>query len=91
MGCHSGLLKQVKTVAPAAVWNRCIVLRQVLATEKMQMELRELLDEAVITVNLIKSRTMNARVFSILCAKMGTSFKLRGPMAVLRQGPHPPV
>lgn len=40
----------------------------------MPKELRVVLDEAVKTVNLIKSRAMNARLFSILCNEMGAHF-----------------
>lgn len=47
---------------------------QALATKKMPKELRAVLDEAVKIVNLIKSRAMNARLFSILCNDMGAHF-----------------
>ncbi|XP_073337223.1 zinc finger BED domain-containing protein 5-like [Pagrus major] len=45
-----------------------------LATKRMPKELRAVLDEAVKIVNLIKSHAMNARLFSILCNKMGAHF-----------------
>nr|XP_033506785.1 zinc finger BED domain-containing protein 5-like [Epinephelus lanceolatus] len=73
-GRHSGLVKQVQAVAPAAVWSHCIIHRQALATKRMPKELRTVLDEAVKIVNLIKSRAMNARLFSILCNEMGAHF-----------------
>ncbi|XP_060790841.1 zinc finger BED domain-containing protein 5-like [Neoarius graeffei] len=74
-GRHSGLVKQVQTVAPAAVWNHCIIHRQALAAKTMPKELCVVLDEAVKVVNTIKSRALNARLFSILCDKMGARFK----------------
>ncbi|XP_056126207.1 zinc finger BED domain-containing protein 5-like [Rhinichthys klamathensis goyatoka] len=74
-GRHSGLVKQVQAVAPAAVWKHCIIHRQALATKRMPQELRAVLDEAVKIVNLIKSRTLNARLFSILCNEMGAQFQ----------------
>lgn len=40
----------------------------------MPKELRAVLDEAVKIVNLIKSRAMNARLFSIFCNEMGAHF-----------------
>ncbi|KAM3835905.1 zinc finger BED domain-containing protein 5-like [Diretmus argenteus] len=73
-GRHSGLVKQVQAVAPAAVWSHCIIHRQALATKRMPKELRAVLDEAVKIVNLIKSRALNARLFSILCNEMGAHF-----------------
>ncbi|KAM3875808.1 ranBP-type and C3HC4-type zinc finger-containing protein 1-like [Diretmus argenteus] len=45
-GRHSGLVKQVQAVAPAAVWSHCIIHRQALATKRMPKELRAVLDEA---------------------------------------------
>ncbi|XP_032376013.1 zinc finger BED domain-containing protein 5-like [Etheostoma spectabile] len=74
-GRHSGLVKKVQEVAPAAIWTHCIIHRQALATKRMPQELHTVLDEAVKIVNLIKSRAMNARVFSILCKEMGAHFK----------------
>ncbi|XP_053170201.1 zinc finger BED domain-containing protein 5-like [Scomber japonicus] len=73
-GRHSGLVKQVQAVAPAAVWSHCIIHRQALATKRMPKELRTVLDEAIKIVNLIKSRALNARLFSILCNEMGAHF-----------------
>jgi hypothetical protein len=74
-GRHSGLVKKVQVVAPAAVWKHCIIHRQALATKKMPKELRAVLDEAVQIVNLIKSRAMNSRLFSVLCNDMGAHFQ----------------
>ncbi|KAF7643440.1 hypothetical protein LDENG_00239380 [Lucifuga dentata] len=74
-GHHSGLVKQVQSVAPAAVWIHCIIHHQALATKKMPKELHAVLDKAVKIVNLIKSRAMNARLFSILCNEMGAHFQ----------------
>ncbi|XP_022597516.1 zinc finger BED domain-containing protein 5-like [Seriola dumerili] len=73
-GRHSSLVKQVQAVASAAVWSHCIIHRQALATKRMPKELRMVLDEAVKTVNLIKSRAMNACLSSILCNEMGAHF-----------------
>lgn len=69
-GRHSGLVKQVCPVAPAAVWKHCIIHHQALATKRMPQELQVVLDEAVMIVNLIKLHALNARLFSILCNEM---------------------
>lgn len=74
-GRHSGLVKRVQDVAPTAVWSHCIIHRQALAAKKMPEELRAVLGEAVKIVNLIKSRALNARLFSILCDEMGAHFR----------------
>ena len=60
-GRHSGLVKQVQTVAPAAVWRHCIIHRQALAAKKMPKELRAVLDEAVKIVNIIKAPSTRSR------------------------------
>lgn len=73
-GHHSGLLKRVQLVVPAAVWQHCIIHWQALATKKMPKDPRAVLDEAVNIVNLIKSRPLNARLFSILYNEMGANF-----------------
>uniref|UniRef100_A0A3Q2QNS1 DUF4371 domain-containing protein n=1 Tax=Fundulus heteroclitus TaxID=8078 RepID=A0A3Q2QNS1_FUNHE len=65
-GRHSGLVKQVQTVAPAAVWKHCIIHRQALAAMTPK-ELHVVLDEAVKIVTTIKLRALNARLFKILC------------------------
>lgn len=75
IGRHSGLVTKVQTVAPAAVWKHCIIHRQALAAKKMPNELRAVLDEAVKIVNTIKSRSLNARLFKIMCDDMGAQFK----------------
>lgn len=65
-GHHSGPVKRVQEVAPAAVWSHCIIHWNALAAKKMAEELRVVLGEAVKIVNLIKSRPLNARLCSIL-------------------------
>lgn len=65
-GRHSGLVKQVRPVAPVAVWKHCIIQHQALATKRIPQEVQMVLDEAVKIVNLIKLHALNARLFSIL-------------------------
>uniref|UniRef100_A0A665UYW9 DUF4371 domain-containing protein n=1 Tax=Echeneis naucrates TaxID=173247 RepID=A0A665UYW9_ECHNA len=73
-GRHSSLVKQVQAVASTAVWSHCTIHHQALATKRMPKEVHAVLDKAVKIVNLIKSRTMNARLFSTLCNEMGAHF-----------------
>uniref|UniRef100_A0A3Q3W398 BED-type domain-containing protein n=1 Tax=Mola mola TaxID=94237 RepID=A0A3Q3W398_MOLML len=54
-----------------AVWQFCIIHHRSLVTNVMSKELHAALEEAVEIVNLIKSRGVNARLFSILCSEMG--------------------
>lgn len=90
------MVKQVQAAAAAAVWKLCVIHRQCVTSKKITKELRAVLDEAVKLVNLIKSRTMNSRLFSILSNEMDAYFQqllLHSKVRWLspRKGPHPLV
>ncbi|XP_063786022.1 zinc finger BED domain-containing protein 5-like [Pseudophryne corroboree] len=70
-GKNSGLVTRVQAVAPQAVWTHCIIHRQALVAKKMPPILKQVLDEAVRTVNVIKSSATSARLFRVLCEEMG--------------------
>ncbi len=46
----------------------CSIHREALATKTMPADLKLVLDKAVRTVNFIKSRPLQSRLFAILCA-----------------------
>jgi hypothetical protein len=71
-GKHSGVVAQIKEVAPDAKFVHCSIHREALATRKMPAILKTVLAEAVRVVNFIKSRATNIRLFSILCNEMGS-------------------
>ncbi|XP_028314934.1 zinc finger BED domain-containing protein 5 [Gouania willdenowi] len=72
VGRLSGVVKRVKDVAPLLTPVHCSIHREALATKTMPANLKMVLDEAVKTVNFIKSRPLQSRLFGILCAEMGS-------------------
>jgi zinc finger BED domain-containing protein 5/7/8/9 len=72
-GRHSGLVTRIKNIAPNAIWVHCSIHREALATKSIPQGLKEVMDIAVKTVNFIKSRPLNSRLFSVLCNEMGSS------------------
>jgi hypothetical protein len=68
-GKHSGVVGQIKDVAPDAKFVHCSIPREAL---KMTAIFKTVLTEAVKVVNFIKSRATNSRLFSILCSEMGS-------------------
>jgi hypothetical protein len=71
-GKQSGVVTQIKAVAPHAKFVHCSIHQEALAARKMTAILKTVLIEAVKVVNFIKSRTRNSRLFSILCNEMGS-------------------
>ncbi len=53
-------------------WTHCSIHREALAVKKMPDNLKSVLDSVVKTVNFIKARQMNARLFCVLCEEMGS-------------------
>ncbi len=71
-GRHSGVAARIREVAPEMRWTHCSIHREALAVKKMPDNLKSVLDSAVKTVNFIKARPMNARLFRVLCEEMGS-------------------
>jgi hypothetical protein len=71
-GKHSGVVAQIKEVAPGAKFVYCSIHREALAARKMPAILKTVLTEAVKVVNFISSRATNSRLFSILCKETGS-------------------
>jgi hypothetical protein len=71
-GKHSGVVAQIKEVAPDPKFVHCSIHREALAARKMPANLKTVLNEAVKVVNFIKCRATNSRLFSILCFAMGS-------------------
>lgn len=85
---HSGLVKRVQVVVPAAVWQHCIIHWQTLATKKMLKNLRAVPDEAVNIVNLITSSLLHPLQWDG-CQLPSAALAVRGLVAVPGQGSHP--
>jgi hypothetical protein len=71
-GKCSGVVAQIKEVAPDAKFVHCSIHREALAARKMSAFLKTVLTEAIKVVNLITSRATNSRLFSIVCNEMGS-------------------
>uniref|UniRef100_A0AAV2LBI9 Serine-threonine/tyrosine-protein kinase catalytic domain-containing protein n=1 Tax=Knipowitschia caucasica TaxID=637954 RepID=A0AAV2LBI9_KNICA len=75
VGRLTGVVKRVKDVAPLLTAVHCSIHREALATKTMSADLNKVLNEAVKTVNFIKSRPLQSRLFGILCAEMGSEHR----------------
>ncbi|CAM4465380.1 unnamed protein product [Caretta caretta] len=73
VGRHSGVMAYIRKVAHNATWVHCSIHQEALAAKKMPVEMKGVLDPAVKTVNFIKARPMNSRIFSVLCNEMGSA------------------
>lgn len=71
-GRNSGVAARIREVAPEMRWTHCSIHREALAVKRMPDDLKSVLDCAVKTVNFIKARPMNARLFHVLCEEMGS-------------------
>ncbi|XP_061602956.1 zinc finger BED domain-containing protein 5-like [Cololabis saira] len=71
-GRNSGVVARIREVAPEMRWTHCSIHREALTVKRMPEELKSVLDSAVKTVNFIKARPMNARLFHVLCEEMGS-------------------
>jgi hypothetical protein len=71
-GKKSGLITRIKTVNPEIRSIHCLIHRQALASKKLSSDLNDVLDRVVKTVNFIKSRALNNRLFKTLCEEMGS-------------------
>ena len=69
-GDKKGLKAKIKEVAPHVCFTYCIIHREVLATKNLDVEAKTVLQEAIKVVNFVKSRPLNARLFSVLCKEM---------------------
>ena len=75
VGRLTGVVKRVRDVAPLVTAVLCSIHREALATKTMPADFKTVLDEAVRTVNFIKSRPLQSRLFAILCAEMGSDHR----------------
>ena len=71
-GRHNGVAARISEVATEMRWTHCSIHREALAVKKMPEDLKSVLDSAVKTVNFIKARPMNSRLFGVLCDEIGS-------------------
>lgn len=70
-GAQSEVVAKIKMVAPLATHVHCSLHREALVTKRCPAELKTVLNEAVKTVNFIKSRALNSRLFAVYVKKKG--------------------
>ncbi|CAM5130315.1 unnamed protein product [Natator depressus] len=74
-GRHSGVVTQIKALAPESKSTHCFLYRESLATKKMSTELNSVLSEVIKIVNHVKGNALNSRLFTALCDDMGGDHK----------------
>jgi hypothetical protein len=72
VGRQNGLIARLKTINFSIKWTHCIVNREALASKQLNEDLNSVLEIAVKTIFLIKSRPLHSRVFRSLCRDMGS-------------------
>ncbi|XP_017794405.1 PREDICTED: zinc finger BED domain-containing protein 5-like [Habropoda laboriosa] len=75
LGNVKGAVARIKQKNPHIRSTHCCLHRQALAVKKMPEELKVVLNDCVKIVNFIKSRPLNARIFTLLCENMGSLHK----------------
>ncbi|KAL4088791.1 hypothetical protein QTP88_023875 [Uroleucon formosanum] len=74
-GTRSGLQARLKTINSSIIWHHCCIHREALAAKNMPEKLNEVLRDIVQVVNLIKARSLNSRIFNLICEDMGSIHK----------------
>ena len=70
-GRHGGVVTRIQSIAPNAVFTHCSIHREALAAKMLQSSFKDVLDNAIKVVNLIKGRALNSFMFTIMCNDMG--------------------
>ena len=70
-GRHGGVVTRIQSVAPNAAFTHCSIHREALAAKMLQSSFKDVLDNAIKVMNLIKERALNSRMFTIMCNNMG--------------------
>ena len=73
-GRHGGVVTQIQFVASNTVFTRCSIHREALAAKTLQSSFKDVLDNAIKVVNLIKAKALNFRKFEIMCNNMGAEY-----------------
>lgn len=66
---------KVTELASHGKFLRCVSHRQALAAKRLEPKMHEVLQDAIYVVNVMKTRPLNSRIFTILCNKMGSYHK----------------
>jgi len=69
-GRFTGLVARIKEIIPSVTWYYCCIHREALVTKKIPEKLKQILNESVKIVNLIKNKLLNSRLFERLYKDM---------------------
>ncbi|XP_050527868.1 zinc finger BED domain-containing protein 5-like [Daktulosphaira vitifoliae] len=75
MGNIAGVVARIKEVSKKCTSSHCVLHRHSLATKKVPVVLKQVLDNAVKIINYIKTRPLQSRLLKILCEDMGAVHK----------------
>ncbi|XP_076030406.1 protein FAM200C-like [Oratosquilla oratoria] len=74
IGKKSGFVAMVKEKAPHVLTTHCVLHRQALASKTLPKKLKEVMGVVVQTVNYIRGRALNHRLFKKFCDKIGADY-----------------
>ena len=72
MGVKSGFTSLVKKKAPHVISTHCVLHRYALASKTLPPTLKIVMDKIIQTVNFIRARALNHRLFKAFCEEMGS-------------------
>ena len=76
IGCKSGLRGLIKSVSPHIAFTHCMLHKHALVSKMLPSSLADVLKIVVETVNFVRSRALNHRIFMQLCKEMDSKFKV---------------
>ena len=76
IGCKSGLKGLIKSVAPHIAFTHCMLHKHALVSKMLPSSLADVLKIVVKTVNFVRGRALNHRIFMQLCEKIDSKFKV---------------
>ena len=74
MGKQSGFVALVKKKCPDVIVTNCVLHRHALATKTLPKELGDAMAIVVETVNFIRARALNHRLFKVFCEDIGAAY-----------------
>ena len=74
--CKSGLRSLIKSVAPHIAFTHCMLHKHALVSKMLPLLLADVLKIDVETVNFVRGRALNHRIFLQLCEEMDSNFKV---------------
>ena len=76
IGCKSDLRGLIKSVSPHIAFTHCMLHKHALVSKMLPSSLADVLKIVVETVNFVKGRALNHRIFMQLCEEMDSKFKV---------------